>query len=240
MRKQLLNYDDVMNNQREIIYAKRNEILDNDSIHESTLALFRDHISDIVNMHLVDSNSLNDNDLSEILEASNENLLKSNRFVLSEIKDKKPDDIIDFIYDRVVSEYEEKLVDIPIEVVNEFEKAITLRVIDSYWMEHISTMSHLREGIGLRGYANENPLNAYTLEGYELFDNMMARINKDVSVYLLKSEIRQNVERKEVVKKTITNESKDTVKKPKKSDKVGRNQLCPCGSGRKYKQCCGK
>lgn len=101
-------------------------------------------------------------------------------------------------------------------------------------------MSHLREGIGLRGYANENPLNAYTLEGYELFDNMMARINKDVSVYLLKSEIRQNVERKEVVKKTITNESKDTVKKPKKSDKVGRNQLCPCGSGRKYKQCCGK
>ena len=240
MRKQLLNYDDVMNNQREIIYAKRNEILDNDSIHESTLALFRDHISDIVNMHLVDSNSLNDNDLSEILEASNENLLKSNRVVLSEIKDKKPDDIIDFIYDRVVSEYEEKLVDIPIEVVNEFEKAITLRVIDSYWMEHISTMSHLREGIGLRGYANENPLNAYTLEGYELFDNMMARINKDVSVYLLKSEIRQNVERKEVVKKTITNESKDTVKKPKKSDKVGRNQLCPCGSGRKYKQCCGK
>ena len=191
-------------------------------------------------MHLVDSNSLNDNDLSEILEASNENLLKSNRVVLSEIKDKKPDDIIDFIYDRVVSEYEEKLVDIPIEVVNEFEKAITLRVIDSYWMEHISTMSHLREGIGLRGYANENPLNAYTLEGYELFDNMMARINKDVSVYLLKSEIRQNVERKEVVKKTITNESKDTVKKPKKSDKVGRNQLCPCGSGRKYKQCCGK
>ena len=240
MRKQLLNYDDVMNNQREIIYAKRNEILDNDSIHESTLALFRDHISDIVNMHLVDSNSLNDNDLSEILEASNENLLKSNRVVLSEIKDKKPDDIIDFIYDRVVSEYEEKLVDIPIEVVNEFEKAITLRVIDSYWMEHISTMSHLREGIGLRGYANENPLNAYTLEGYELFDNMMARINKDVSVYLLKSEIRQNVERKEVVKKTITNESKDTVKKPKKSDKVGRNQLCPCGSGKKYKQCCGK
>jgi preprotein translocase subunit SecA len=240
MRKQLLNYDDVMNNQREIIYAKRNEILDNDSIHESTLALFKDHISDIVNMHLVDSNSLNDNDLSEILEASNENLLKSNRVVLSEIKDKKPEDIIEFIYDKVVSEYEEKLEDIPIEVVNEFEKAITLRVIDSYWMEHISTMSHLREGIGLRGYANENPLNAYTLEGYELFDNMMARINKDVSVYLLKSEIRQNVERKEVVKKTVTNESKDTVRKPKKSDKVGRNQLCPCGSGKKYKQCCGK
>lgn len=107
-------------------------------------------------------------------------------------------------------------------------------------MEHISTMSHLREGIGLRGYANENPLNAYTLEGYDLFDSMMAKINKDVSVYLLKSEIRHNIERKEVVKKTVTNESKDVKRTPKKSDKVGRNQLCPCGSGRKYKQCCGK
>ena len=240
MRKQLLNYDDVMNNQRELIYAKRNEILDNDSIHESTLNLFKNHVSDIVNNHLVDSNSLTDNDLSEILESTNENLLKTNRVVLSEIKDKKPNDIIDLIYNRIVLEYEEKLKDIPVEVVNEFEKAITLRVIDSYWMEHISTMSHLREGIGLRGYANENPLNAYTLEGYDLFDSMMAKINKDVSVYLLKSEIRHNIERKEVVKKTVTNESKDVKRTPKKSDKVGRNQLCPCGSGKKYKQCCGK
>ncbi len=240
MRKQLLNYDDVMNNQRELIYAKRNEILDNDSIHESTLNLFKNHVSDIVNNHLVDSNSLTDNDLSEILESTNENLLKTNRVVLSEIKDKKPNDIIDLIYNRIVLEYEEKLKDIPVEVVNEFEKAITLRVIDSYWMEHISTMSHLREGIGLRGYANENPLNAYTLEGYDLFDSMLAKINKDVSVYLLKSEIRHNIERKEVVKKTVTNESKDVKRTPKKSDKVGRNQLCPCGSGRKYKQCCGK
>ena len=86
---------------------------------------------------------------------------------------------------------------IPEEVVNEFEKAISLRVIDSHWMNHISTMSHLREGVGLRGYANENPLQAYTMEGYQLFDDMLAKINKDVSIYLLKSEIRQNMERKQ-------------------------------------------
>ena len=140
----------------------------------------------------------------------------------------------------VLTDYEEKLADIPEEIKNEFEKAITLRVIDNYWMEHISIMSGLREGIGLRGYGNVNPLQAYTMEGYELFDNMLARINKDVSIYLLKAEIRQNIERKEVVKKKITNDGKDAKRVQKKSDKVGRNDPCPCGSGKKYKNCCGK
>ena len=240
IRKQLLNYDDVMNNQREIIYEKRNEILDSESIHEMILKMFKDYIVDMVNGHLIESNHLTDNDYSEIVEASNENLLKKYRINLSEINGKNPEEIIDFVYDNVLKDYEEKLADIPVEVVNEFEKSISLRVIDSHWMEHISTMSHLREGIGLRGYANENPLQAYTMEGYQLFDNMMNIINKEVSMYLLKSEVRHNIVRKEVAKKVITNESKDTVKITRKSNKVGRNEPCPCGSGKKYKQCCGK
>ena len=136
--------------------------------------------------------------------------------------------------------YEEKLEDIPEEVRDEFEKAISLRVIDNYWMEHISTMSLLRDGIGLRGYANTSPLQAYTMEGYQLFDEMIAKINRDISIYLLKSEIRQNIERKQVAKTAITNDSKDHAKVQKKSTKVGRNDPCPCGSGKKYKQCCGK
>ena len=126
------------------------------------------------------------------------------------------------------------------EGLNEFEKVITLQVLDNYWMEHINTMSHLREGIHLRGYAQEDPLRAYTMEGFDLFDNMIQRIDKDVSIFLLKAEIRQNIERKEVVKKVIANDGKETIKTTKKSDKVGRNDPCPCGSGRKYKQCCGK
>ena len=240
IRKQLLQYDDVMNNQREIIYTKRNEILDSDSIHEQTLNLLSSHVADIVNDHLVETTKLTDKDYEEILEASNENLLKTNRIALSEIKGKKASDVIEFISELVIKEYDEKLGEIPEEVRDEFEKAITLKVIDSHWMEHISTMSHLREGIGLRGYANENPLQAYTMEGYELFDMMLTHINKDVSMYLLKAEIRQNIERKEVAKKVITNDSKDTKKLQAKSSKVGRNDLCPCGSGKKYKQCCGK
>ena len=240
IRKQLLQYDDVMNNQREIIYGKRNEILDSDSIHEQTLNLFRNHVTDIVNDHLIETNKLSNHDYEEILEAVNENLLRTNRIALSEIKGKSSDDVIDLISDLVIKEYEEKLEDIPEEIRDEFEKAITLKVIDSHWMEHISTMSQLREGIGLRGYANENPLQAYTMEGYELFDQMLTQINKEVSIYLMKAEIRQNLERKEVVKKTITNDGKETKKIQSKSTKVGRNDLCPCGSGKKYKQCCGK
>ena len=240
VRKHLLSYDDVMNNQRTIIYAKRNEILDNDSIHEIVLNGFKEHISNLVISHLIETKKLSDKDYEEILEASNENLLKKYRLNLSEIKDKETDEVINIIYEKVIKDYEEKLADIPEEITNEFEKAISLRVIDSNWMDHISTMSHLREGVGLRGYANENPLQAYTMEGYQLFDNMLNKINSEISIYLLKSEIRHNTERKQVAKKIITNDGKDAVKISKKSDKVGRNDPCPCGSGRKYKQCCGK
>ena len=240
IRKHLLSYDDVMNTQRNIIYERRNQILDNESIHETVLTGFKEYITNLVMSHLIDSRSLGETDYSEILEASNENLLRKYRLSLSEINDKKPEEVIDIIYEKVVKDYEEKLADIPEEITREFEKAISLRVIDSNWMEHISTMSHLREGVGLRGYANVNPLDAYTKEGYTLFDNMLNKINSDISIYLLKSEIRQNTERKEVVKKVITNDGKDTIKTSKKSNKIGRNDPCPCGSGKKYKNCCGK
>ena len=240
IRKQLLQYDDVMNNQREIIYTKRNEILESESIHEQTLKLLSNHINEIVNEHLIETNKLSEKDYEEILEATNENLLKTNRITLSQIKGKKPEELISLIEELVLKEYNDKLTDIPEEIRDEFEKAITLKVIDNYWMEHISTMSHLREGIGLRGYGNENPLQAYTMEGYNLFDIMLSRINKDVSIYLMKAEIRQNLERKEVAKKTITNDSKDAKKVQAKSTKIKRNDLCPCGSKKKYKQCCGK
>ena len=138
--------------------------------------------------------------------------------------------------------YEEKIKDVPTEVTNEFEKVITLQVLDNYWMEHINTMSHLREGIHLRGYAQEDPLRAYTMEGFDLFDNMLQEIDKEITNFLVKAQVTQNLERKEVSKNKITNDNDDTkaINKPKKAKKVGRNDQCPCGSGKKYKQCCGK
>jgi len=240
IRKQLLQYDDVMNNQREIIYEKRNTILDSDSIHEMVLSSFRHHVEDLVNSHLAPEGMLTDADLTEIVDFANENLLRKD-IKKKDIEGITPEEVIDKIAKQVISEYEEKIKDIPQEISEEFEKVITLQVVDNYWMEHINTMSHLREGIHLRGYAQEDPLRAYTMEGFELFDSMLQKIDKDITIFLLKAEIRHNVERKAVSKKQITNESDDTAKRtPKKSKKIGRNDPCPCGSGKKYKNCCGK
>ena len=241
IRKSLLQYDDVMNNQREIIYKKRNEILDEESIHEMVLTTFRHHIEDLVKAHLYPEGELTQEDYKEIIEFVNENLLKKD-LKEKDIIGKETNEIIDYICKKVIDEYESKIKDIPEEIHNEFEKVITLQVLDNYWTEHINTMSHLREGIHLRGYAQEDPLRAYTMEGFDMFDRMLQNIDKDVSIFLLKAEIRQNIERKEKTKKLLTNdtEEKTAKKKPIKKNKIGRNDPCPCGSGRKYKHCCGK
>lgn len=240
IRKQLLQYDDVMNNQREIMYSRRNEILDSESIHETVLDTIHNHISDLVNSHLFPEGRLTNDDVKDIVEFVNENLLKKD-IDKEDVDNRTPDEMINIITEKVVAEYEEKLKDIPEEIKDEFEKAISLNVIDHHWTEHINTLSHLREGIYLRGYGQEDPLRAYTMEGFDLFDKMMQRIDNDITLMLVRSEIRQNIERKEVSKKQITNDSNETIKKqPKKSEKIGRNDPCPCGSGRKYKQCCGK
>ena len=241
IRKNLLQYDDVMNNQREIIYTKRNQILDNESIHEMVLSAFRHHVEDLVKSHLAPEGYLTEEDYKEILEFVNENLLKKD-LKLKDINSLKEEELIDYIAKAVIKEYEAKLKDIPTEVTEEFEKVITLQVLDNYWMEQINTMSHLREGIHLRGYAQEDPLRAYTMEGFDLFDSMLQKIDKDVSIFLLKAEIKQNIERKPQEKKLLTNdtEEKPIKKKPIKKQKIGRNDPCPCGSGKKYKQCCGK
>ena len=241
IRKQLLQYDDVMNDQREIMYAKRNRILDSESIHEMVLDTFRHHMEDLVKSHLAPEGVLGKTDYEEIKDYINENLLK-NDIKLSDINKLPENEAIDVLVKKITKEYEDKLNEIPQEVTDEFEKAITLQVVDNYWMEHINTMSHLREGIHLRGYAQEDPLRAYTMEGYDMFDEMLQKIDKDVTTFLLRAEIRQNIERKEVVKKKITNDGgKETAKKtPKRVKKIGRNEPCPCGSGKKYKNCCGR
>jgi len=239
IRKTLLQYDDVINQQREIIYERRNEILDNENIHEMILDTIKNYCELQVESHLNDENKLASNELSELLESVNE--LLRNKIEFKDIENKSIDEINSFIYDKFVTEYENKIKDIPAHIHQEFERAITLRVIDTHWMEHINTMSVLREGIHLRGYAQEDPLRAYTTEGYELFDNLLDVIDKEVVTFLMKAEVRQNTERKEVVKGNAAEDNSKVKKQtPKKAEKIGRNEPCPCGSGKKYKQCCGK
>ena len=240
-RKTILQYDDVMNRQRELIYGKRNLILDSESIHEEILKGMYNHVADLIESHAGEDEKLEKEDIKDICEYVNSSLLRKN---IDEefFKDKSIDNIIDGITDLIVSEYEEKIKEIPDEVANEFEKVIALNVIDKYWMEQINTMAHLKEGIFLRSYAQDNPQRAYTEEGFDLFDTMMENIDKYTTLYLLNAEIRQNIERKQVAKSQSTNESTEKGKGHtiKKGKKVGRNDLCPCGSGKKYKNCCGK
>ncbi len=239
LRKNLLQYDDVVNQQREYIYERRNEILDSESIHDVVLETFENFISNFVEDHVAPEGYLTENDYNEIIEYTNEHLLK-NKIKLEDISSKNEKETSEYLYNKVLKEYEEKLEKLPQEVTNEFEKAIMLRVIDTRWTNHISTMSNLREGIGLRGYS-ENPLRAYTVEGYELYENLLDAIDNEVTLFLLNAEIRQNIERKQVIKGEAVNDSNKVKKaQPKTVSKIGRNEPCPCGSGKKYKQCCGK
>ena len=239
IRKQLLQYDDVMNNQREIMYQKRNEILDNESIHSAILDSIKNNIVDLTKSHIYPEGMLTNDDIDKIVGYTNENLLKID-IKKEDLYGKKEEEVIDYIYDKVVSEYEDKIKDVPKEVSDEFEKVIMLNVVDKYWTDHINTMSHLREGIHLRSYAQTDPLRAYTVEGFELFDKMMQNIDRDVTLFLCRAEIKQNIERKEVSKNQITNDGKDHEAVVKKGKKIGRNDPCPCGSGKKFKQCHGK
>ena len=236
IRKHLLQYDNVMNEHREIIYSKRNEILDQESIHENILVNIKNYVNAYVIKYL---NSEEENRYEQLVDFINKNILRKKKVKLKDIENKDIEEVTEHIYLLLNDEYEAKISELPWEIVNEFEKAISLRVIDQNWMNHINNMEHLKEGVGLRGYANEDPLQAYIKEGYAIFDEMMNKISEETSQYLLKAEVRQNIERKEVAKPIINNKSDGTTKKTKK-EKIGRNDPCPCGSGKKYKQCCGK
>ncbi len=241
IRKTLLQYDDVMSKHREIMYERRNEILDKESIHDQVIESFQGHIKELVRNHIDEKGNFSDKDISEIIEYINENLLNKHKVKEKDLIDKTPEEVEEIIFNLVTKEYDDKLKELLPEIANEFEKTISLSVIDNFWMDHINTMDHLREGIGLRGYAQESPIQAYINEGFSLFDNMLDQINKNITLYLLKAEVRQNLERKEVNNKQANSgEEKSSSPTQTKSNKVGRNEPCPCGSGKKYKQCCGK
>ena len=238
IRKSLLDYDNVLNEQREIIYARRNEILDMDSIHERVLETFQNVIHDVCAGHIEPEGYLTEADKDDITEYVNNNYLKKNNLKFVDIKDLSDEETEKFITDLVIRDYEEKIKDVP--VSDDFEKAISLRVIDSNWVEHMSAMDHLKEGIGLRGYGQVNPVQAYTMEGFDLFEDLLTRIDNQTATFLLNAEIRQNVTRKQTLDGKANDGKEKAKAAPKRVNKIGRNDPCPCGSGKKYKNCCGK
>ena len=237
-RKNLLDYDNIVSEQRKIIYERRNEILDSENIHSIIKDIINDHIDMVIDSHIEPEGYLTDKDLEDIIEYVN-TFIKKDKLKLEELSGKSEDDVFEIISARVLDTYEEKISIIPEEIVNDFEKHISLRVIDEAWVKHIADMDHLREGIGLRGYGQNNPLQAYALEGYEMFERMQDNIDASITTFLLRMEIKQNFTAKPM--QGNANDGKEKVKTTIKNDKkIGRNDLCPCGSGKKYKQCCGK
>ena len=238
IRKSLLDYDNVLNEQREIIYSRRNEILDMDSIHDRVLETFKNVIHDVCAGHIEPEGYLTEADKDDITEYVNNNYLKKNNLKFVDIKDLSDEETEKYVTDLVIKDYEDKIKDVP--VSDDFEKAISLRVIDSNWVEHMSAMEHLKEGIGLRGYGQVNPVQAYTMEGFELFEDLLTRIDNQIATFLLNAEIRQNVTRKQTLEGKANDGKEKEKATPKRVNKIGRNDPCPCGSEKKYKNCCGK
>ena len=239
MRKNLLDYDNIVSEQRKIIYERRNEVLDSEDIHPIVLDMFKDHIEALIDSHIDPEGYLTPEDKSSILDTVNHTLLKKTKISEDEVAELNDDETYELICDRVIEDYETKVSVVPEEIVKDFEKHISLRVLDEAWVKHIADMDTLREGIGLRGYGQNNPLQAYATEGFEMFEEMQDSIDTSVSTFLCRMEIKQNIAPRQM--QGGAQDGKEKVKNPKVNEnKVGRNDPCPCGSGKKYKNCCGK
>ena len=244
-RKNVLRYDDVIRRQREIFYKQRTEVISEESIEPQAKNLMHDAINLIVEEHLkqVGSNKF-DIDDEGIANAFNTGYFGPNRVDVEVLKQKDEVEISDYLYDVCLKILDEKRESCPPDVFEEILKTIVLRILDSNWTRHIDEMDGLRQGIAFQSYAQQNPLQLYQTEGFKKFEAMMDKIKKEVLRYLMRVQIRQNIKRDDnATSKLATNAPDNALKaqpKVNKAKKVGRNDPCPCGSGKKYKNCCGR
>lgn len=243
-RKQLLQYDDVLREQREIIYRQRFEVLDSENLRDIVEKMIQSVIERVVNAHTPSEEMPEDWDVKGIIDYVNANLLPEGDVTVNDLRGKEPEEMIEFIWEKVKVRYDEKEAQIAPEQMREFERVIVLRAVDMKWMDHIDAMEQLRQGIHLRAYGQVDPLREYQMEGYAMFEAMIASIEEEVAKYIMKAEIHSNLERQEVAKGEAVHPKEDegeVKKKPvRKAMDIGRNDPCICGSGKKYKNCCGR
>lgn len=244
-RKQLLQYDDVLRQQREIIYSQRNEVLTSENLRSIVEKMIKSSLERNIQVHTPENGDRENWNLQAIVDYVNGNLLYEGDVEVSNLRGKESDEIIEFIFAKVLQSYDEKEEKLSPEQMREFEKVIVLRAVDSKWIDHIDQMDQLRQGIHLRAYGQIDPLREYQSEGFAMFEAMVIAIEEDVAKYIMKAEIRNNLEREEVAKGQAVNPKEEGGdKKPKKKPAVkqldiGRNAPCFCGSGKKYKNCHG-
>ena len=242
IRKSLLEYDQVMNEQRELIYEERRKVLDGENMRDSIFHMITDFVESTV-----DANISPDVDYEEWdLTALNVDLLASvpmKPLTPEDVKGMQQKELKHLVKERAVKAYEAKEAEFPeAEHLRELERVVLLKVIDARWMDHIDDMEQLRQGIGLQAYGQRDPLVEYKMIGYEMFGDMTNTITKDTVRTLMNVRIEQKAERQQAAKVTGTNKDDTAVRAPKKREekKVYPNDPCPCGSGKKYKQCCGR
>ncbi|MDN4072057.1 preprotein translocase subunit SecA [Fictibacillus terranigra] len=241
-RKQLLQYDDVMRQQREIIYKQRQEVLDAENLGDIVLRMVDSCIERIVKAHTADETVQEEWDLTEIVNYAVATFLNEDDLTVKEIEGLDQEEIIEVLKEKAHRAFAEKESMIEPEHMREFEKAVILRSVDSKWMDHIDQMEQLRQGIHLRAYGQNDPLREYQFEGFEMFEAMIAAIEEEVAMYIMKAQVEQNMQREQVAegKAVVPSDKQETKRQPvKKKQDIGRNALCPCGSGKKYKQCHG-
>lgn len=242
-RKQLLQYDDVLRQQREIIYKQRFDVLDSDNLRDIVEGMIRSSLQRNLYAFAPDAES-DEWNITGLLDYLYANLLPEGSLDPEMMKDMDGEELFEHIFDKMMEQYNQKEQELSPEQMREFEKVVVLRAVDSKWMDHIDTMDQLRQGIHLRAYGQIDPLREYQQEGFAMFEAMIASIEDDVAKYIMKAEIRNNLEREEVAKGQAVNPKEDgesVKKKPKRNEEtVGRNAPCPCGSGKKYKNCHGK
>ncbi|TFJ93310.1 preprotein translocase subunit SecA [Lentibacillus salicampi] len=245
-RKTVLSYDDVLRQQREIIYKQRFDVIEEtEDLREIVEGMIKSTVERVVGANTQDE--IDENwELDSIIEYVHGNLLRPDDMSVNDIKGKEPDEIIDAILEKVKARYDEKEQELTSEQMREFEKVIVLRTVDTKWMDHIDQMEQLRQGIHLRAYGQNDPLQEYQAEGFQMFEEMVVEIEEEVAKYIMKAEIRDNLQRQEVVKNTQAvsggqdQEEKKKSRKPYvKTETTRRNDPCPCGSGKKYKHCHG-
>ncbi|HDP3190895.1 TPA: preprotein translocase subunit SecA [Staphylococcus aureus] len=245
-RKRILEYDEVLRKQREIIYNERNSIIDEEDSSQVVDAMLRSTLQRSINYYI---NTADDEpEYQPFIDYINDIFLQEGDITEDDIKGKDAEDIFEVVWAKIEAAYQSQK-DILEEQMNEFERMILLRSIDSHWTDHIDTMDQLRQGIHLRSYAQQNPLRDYQNEGHELFDIMMQNIEEDTCKFILKSvvQVEDNIEREKTTEfgeaKHVSAEDGKEKVKPKpivKGDQLGRNDDCPCGSGKKFKNCHGK
>lgn len=243
-RKQILQYDDVMREQREIIYKQRMEVLESENLRKIVENMIKSVIDRTVRLHTPESEVPEDWDLGAIVNYINAQLLNEDGLTEKELRGQDPEEMIELITDRVLAEYNKKEEQFTSEHMREFEKVIMLRTVDRKWMNHIDQMDQLRQGIHLRAYGQNDPLREYRFEGFEMFEQMISSIEEEVSMYIMKAQVGENLERQKVAEGKAVHQSANSQepkkRKPiRKGETTGRNEACPCGSGKKYKNCCG-